>query len=193
MAISLAPGGRQARVAPVEFRDAVELYARGNGVHADVRWVPEPINAWSVEFTLKPGDPRLRSNDPADHKESVLLIEWVDPRREPDHPRRHLLRRHPATNALMPGYVPIELEALGVSGVVEWLERGSVLSGRGEFQDATDAAKQVLQRNAANREADRKQARDNADMRWRENRRAALGIPQIPVGIEFPVTQTKDD
>ena len=53
----------QSRVAPYEFRDAAELFARQYGGHGDIVWVAAPVNCWQVRFTLKPGDPRLRHPD----------------------------------------------------------------------------------------------------------------------------------
>ena len=172
------------RVAPYEFRDTAELFARRYGGHGDIVWVAAPVNCWQVRFTLKPGDPRLRHPDDGTHYEAVLLHEFVDPAREPTHPKIDSLPRD-HKNRLKPAFVAIELDDLGISGLQEILEKGSLLSGRGEFTSSEQAAKAVLDRHRNHRERTRQQLRDAARHRTLDDRRSLLDIPTVPVGIDL--------
>ena len=174
----------QSRVAPYEFRDTAELFARQYGGHGDIVWVAAPVNCWQVRFTLKPGDPRLRHPDNGTHFEAVLLHEFVDPDREPTHPKLDQLPRD-KRNRHKPAFVAIELDDLGTSGLQEILERGSLLSGRGEFTSAEQASKAVLDRHRNLRERTRQELRDASRHRTLDGRRKFLDIPQIPVGIDL--------
>lgn len=114
---------------PYEIRDAVEEWARGCGRHADIVYVPytdPPIP--QVRIELKPNDKRLKAwqEGDADEKpvETVELVEYDEEKK---------------------CYVGLDLHQLGPSGVVEFLERGNMWSGRGEFnslQEAVYAARQ---------------------------------------------------
>ena len=172
------------RVAPYEFRDTAELFARQYGGHGDIVWVAAPVNCWQVRFTLKPGDPRLRNPDDGTHFEAVLLHEFVDPAREPTHPKLDQLPRD-SRNRYKPAFVAIELDDLGTSGLQEILEKGSLLSGRGEFISSEQAAKAVLDRHRNHRERTRQQLRDAARHRALADRRSLLDIPTVPVGIDL--------
>ena len=174
----------QSRVAPYEFRYAAELFARQYGGHGDIVWVAAPVNCWQVRFTLKPGDPRLRHPDEGTHFETVLLHEFVDPEREPTHPKLDQLPRD-NKNRYKPAFVRIELDDLGTSGLQEILEKGSLLSGRGEFTSSEQAAKAVLDRHRNHRERTRQELRDAARYRALDDRSKFLDIPQVPVGIDL--------
>lgn len=173
------------RVAPVEFRDEAELFARNFGGHGDVVWVGAPINAWQVRLSLNAGDPRLQNPDSGTHFEAVTLHEWVDPRREPTHPKLDLLPRHSTTNEVVQGYVPLDLDEIGVSGMREILEKGSLLTGRGDYDSADRAIKAVSDRHRKLREQTKLDRQDLVRQRFKDERRRVLGIPQIPVGIDL--------
>ena len=174
------------RRAPVAISDAVELFARQHGGHGTIVWVPEPVRCWQVRLSLKPGDPRLRSDNDSTHFESVMLHEWLDPVATPSHPRVHLCRRHPHLKSrLMPCYVPIDLDELGASGVTAMLERGSILSGRGEFQSAEHALRVIMDRTRDIQINRRATQRDNARERTKDMRRQVLKIPFVNIGIDI--------
>lgn len=168
------------RPAPAEFRDAVELHARKSGAHADIVWVPEPVNMWQVRITLKPNDPRRRGDSGV---ETVELHEWLsaeewrtkDPRSAP----------RDAGGRIRAGYRSYELDELGVSGVVEILEKGSLTSGRGQFDSALEAANHVQERHKTSQERTRRSKRDDAKHTFLDQRRRVLKIPFLPVGIEL--------
>lgn len=175
---------RSSREAPWEYRDAVELWARQHGGHGDLVWFDAPINAWAVRLSLKPGDPRLRHPDEGTHLEQVLLHEWVDPRKTPDHPLRSRLRRG-AKNELRPGFVHHELDELGIEKIIETLDKGSLLTGRGEFKNGQDAFQKLQERNRALQDSVRKAAEDAALSRMQHYRHAIEGTPRTTVGIDL--------
>lgn len=177
------------RVAPVEFRDAVEEFARKSGTHGDILWVGPPISAWQVRLTLKPGDPRLRSDHPDDKYESVLLVEWVDPQKEPTNPLTKKLHRRDRWNRLLPAYVSVELDDLGVQGVLDILEKGSLMTGRGEFKSAEEAVKKTREANQSAKDIARRKARIEAGARARDVRRQLQKIPFHRVGIDLTQTE----
>tara|TARA_R110002074_G_scaffold11903_2_gene44243 strand:+ start:16361 stop:16717 length:357 start_codon:yes stop_codon:yes gene_type:complete len=115
----------------------------------------------------------------------VELHEWVDPSREPSHPKLDKLPRNARTNAVTPGYIPLELDEIGVSGLRELLEKGSLMSGRGEYESSEAATKAVVSQHRMLRETTEADQRDNARQRMKYGRRRALGIPMIPVGIDL--------
>ncbi len=123
--------------------------------------------------------------------ETVLLHRYVHPDSgHPSYPRDEpslvdRCRRDPRNNRRLPTNVPFELEELGVSGMVEILEKGSLLSGRGEYRSAEAAMHDHLDQErslrARTKSAAKQRARDTAVA----TRRRILKIPFIPVGIEF--------
>jgi len=169
------------RLAPPEFQDAVARFARDNGGQtAEIVWIPFEVNCWQVKLYLKADDPRRKFDDPGTHFEPVMLHEWVDPVGEPNHPRAHKL-----TNRNRPGFVSLELEELGVEGLLDILRKGSLMSGRGEYASAEHALKASLRRDEERREKMRLESKDKAVTRWRDKRRQALKIPFLPVEIEL--------
>lgn len=174
------------REAPMEFQRAVAAFARDHGGQsAEIIWIPYEVNCWQVKL-YKRGDDPSRSQDPGTHFEPVFLHEWVDPRTEPNHPR---LDRLPNRNR--PGYVSLELEELGVQGLVNILEKGSLLSGRGEYQSAEHALHASLKREQERSEKRQLAAKDSAVTRWKDKRRQALKIPFLPVEIELRSNKEK--
>lgn len=165
--------GSAGRIAPVEYRDAVELYAREFGRHADIVWIPE-IRTWQVRFTLMPDDP-LGGLEGEERFETVELV-------------RPGTRPHPRTGQPMPYMAPIELEELGVSGLLEYLRKGNTWSGRGEYRSQAEAERKIEEANRERSERRAREARQTAIDRAQEERRLITGQPQVPVGIDL--TQT---
>lgn len=171
------------RKAPADLRDGVELWARKHGRTADLRWYEAPMNCWAVMLGFRPGDPRLKAGEQA---EPVFLHEWRDAEWwAKNDPLR--ARRHPRSNRIMPAYRAYELDELGLSGILRILDRGDLLSGRGEFRSAAEAGRAQVEQYRAEKHRRRLFARDEAKHRASNdgNRRRRLKIPLIPVGIEF--------
>ena len=186
----LTLGRQPSRTAPAEYRDAVALYARNIGAGGDIVWVDDPVNCWQVRLTLDPSDPRCRLRDGQNY-EATELQQFVHPdSAHPCYPRHDprlldKLRRHPRSNRPLPGYVAYELGDLGVSGVLEILERGSLLTGRGEFGSAEEAMNAVLARQSASQERARAEKRQRARDVAVATRRRIFKIPFLPVEIDL--------
>ena len=173
---------RERRVAPAEIRDAVETWARTYGGHGDVVWVPR-AKTWQVRLTLRHGDPRLKGRD-SDVFETVELQEWWEPWQwEKYAPRR--ARRHASSNRVLPGYRAYELDELGATGIIEILEKGSLMSGRGEFKSAEEAMYRVRETHRKERERAQGELRQHATDRALDQRRQVLKIPFLPVGVDL--------
>ncbi len=114
---------------PYEFREAVELYARRSGRHGTIGW-----NGWTrcnvVEFTLKPDDPRLKA--------------WQEGKLKKEPKETILLHYQPKPGA---PYQAINLAELGVSGLVEMLEKANTWSGRGEYRSVVEAVQAAARHN----------------------------------------------
>ena len=171
----------RSRKAPAEIRDGVELWARKHGRTGDVKWYDAPMNCWAVRLGYRPNDPRAR--DGSKH-EVVFLHEWKSAEwwAENDSMRA---RRHHRTNRIMPAYRAFDLDELGLGGVIEFLDRGDLLSGRGEFSSAAEAGRVQVEKFRDEKHRRRREAQDNAAYRAKHDRRKFLNIPLIGVGIEF--------
>lgn len=149
---------------PAAVADAVEAWARTWGRTVRWQWVDHPgMHCWALHLSPMAGDPKLRAVQEGrwsaeDAEEHVLLVNSAE---------------------------PLDLEQYGAVGVVEWLERGNMRSGRGE---ANSLAEQIRRNREGRREraAKAKQgraawARDLA----REVRRQVLRIPLVRAGIDL--------
>lgn len=176
--------------APPEFADAVETYARQYGRHATMRFLPFPLNCWVIEFTLKANDPALlawrEGRLKEEPKEVVHLWEFVPAKPKGREPVEVKQLRQQAVKAgtRLDRYVGYKLSDLGVSGVVAFLEKGNTW-GRGRYASHEAAVKEQMDKKA---EADvlvAAEAKQNAIDRGMEQRRQALKIPYLGVGIDL--------
>lgn len=164
------------RRAPVEFADAVEEHFRKTGRHGRLYWVNNPP-MWVIKVTLRPDDGRLRawqegrlSEEPF---EQVELVEWKpDAVTLPD-------------GRVLPGYVGLPIEELGVSGLINFLEKGDVLSGQGEFESLSAAVAYQWKNQREEYNRARLEQRDSAVRRAKDRRRTLLKIPFLGVGIDL--------
>lgn len=166
---------------PAEFADAVELYARRRDRTGTLKFVPWPVNCWVVEFGLRSNDPRMalwKMGAAAEPPTDVVYL-WRDA--TPLEIARAKGRPH------MVGY---KLDELGVSGMLAFLERTDLASGRGEFNSLKQAMdEQDFKQQKAGEKAEsnaRQESRDVAE----DMRRQILGIPYHTVGIEFGSKET---
>jgi len=172
------------RPVPVDYAEAVEKWAREHGGHAKLKWLPSPMNCWAVILSYKVGDPRAM--DQQSEGEPVLLHDyWPASRWEKEAPSR--ARRHQKTGAIVHGYYAYELDELGVEGIIQRLDRGNMLSGRGEF--GTKTPEQVglgqVEKHKTTQARRLETARDDAGARARDIRRRTYKIPFLRVGISF--------
>lgn len=168
-------GGGEIRP-PVEYADAVEMYARQYGRHATMKFVPPPVNCWVVEFSLRSNDPRMKLSQQqlVEEEPKEVIYLWREVRGEnwmKDKPR----------------FVGYRLEELGVTGVIALLEKTNTW-GRGEYRSHAEAAKDQEYKAEKARERIEETHRREAVARGMDRRRQALEIPFLPVGIELPKT-----
>ena len=171
------------RLVPLEYSEAVERWARERGGHAKLKWLPPPMNCWAVILEYKVGDPRKRGQDDG---EPVLLHDyWTATEWAKRAPSR--ARRHPRTNAIMAGSYAYELDELGVEGIIARLDRGNILSGRGQFGHKTpeQIGLSRVEGHRGRMERLRDKKRDDAGARARDKRRTFLKIPFLRVGIDI--------
>ena len=171
--------------APVEYREVVAQWSRDHdGAGADIVWVTDPVNTWQIRLNLKTGDPRLQDRS-SDLFEAVLLHQWVHPDQDPLNPLKDRCRRHTRTNRLMPSYVALRLEELGIQGILTVLDKGSLMTGRGEFKSAEQCMKSVLDKKYSDHKKMVASKRQNVGDRSKDLRRTLFKIPFMSVGIEL--------
>jgi len=156
--------------APAEIADEVELWARQSGRHARLHFFPTRFRhgrivsgTWVVRLTLKAGDKRLSLYQQGKVAEPPTEDVWLH---EPDG---------------QGGYRALNLTDMGASGVREFLEKGNMWSGRGQFGSLEEQLRKVNQDNEAARQKNRADAKDQALVRTADRRRSALGIPFVGV------------
>ena len=176
MSIALLGGHGDIR-APVEFADAVELYARQHGRHATMKFVRPPVNCWVVEFELKAADPRLKAAQ-AQLTETPKEIVYV-------------WREERGKNWMKdkPRFVGYKLDELGVTGLIAFLEKTNTW-GRGEYKSHEAAAKDQADKAESSRERLAETHRKEAVARGMDQRRQALDIPFLPVGVDLNAPTT---
>lgn len=173
-------------VAPVEIADEVELYAREGGRHATLHFIPTLIRygrvvagTWLVKFTLRPDDKRMllyREGKVADPPTEDVWLHVADPE---------------APN----GYRPLDLAALGASGVRTFLEKGNTWSGRGAFKSLEEVAQEAMRQNEAMKAKHRADMKEANRYEQRDLRRSRLKIPYLRVGVDLskvPSTTSND-
>lgn len=173
-------------IAPAEFQEAVESWARQHGGHASLHYCGPPLNVWQVRLELHGNDPRRQSREPY---ETVELHQWTDPSDPGADPALLKRLKGQARDAGLKkpraAYVSYRLDELGATGIIQILEKGSLMSGRGEFKDAEDALRTVRRRQHDTQEKLRQELKDAAQYTARRTRRQVLKIPFLPVGIDL--------
>ena len=163
--------GRQRRElpqAPWEIQEEVELYARETGRHAKVYFVPG--GGWVVRFSL-------RSND----KRMILFQQGMAP--EP--PTEDVWLHKPKGGGRPMDFEPLDIHLMGPSGVREFLERGNMWSGRGEFSSLEEQLRNVRNKNEESRERHRANQKEENRHEQRDKRRHRFKLPFFPVGIDL--------
>lgn len=152
-------------VAPYQISDEVEDWARGRGRHASLEFIPT-LSCWAIRIELPPHHPSMKlykdglSQDARPPTEDVLLHEWSED---------------------LNGYVAMDIEQLGPSGIRELLEKGDTWSGRGEFASLTEAVEATIETNRRRRAEMQQYAQDVGEEMGAIHRRQALGLPFTPV------------
>lgn len=136
-----------------------------------MKFAPPPVNAWVIEMTLKSTDPRMKLVQAGLAEEPKEVI--------------YLWREIPGTAKDKARFVGYRLEELGVTGVIQFLEKDNSW-GRGQYRSLGEAVKHQEEKKEKALEKSEADHRDNAIRRGMEHRRQALGIPFLPVGINLP-------
>ena len=159
----MAPSDRRVSI-PWDIKDAVELWAREKrGTHGKIEW-NTVLNCAVIDFDLKADDPRMRA-----YQEGRLK-----------HEPKESIPLHYQKEGGGPFY-PINLAELGVSGLMEMLDRANTWSGRGEFKSTMAAIAATERKNDALKQSIRDAARDNARERAKDMRRQIFGLPVVSV------------
>lgn len=167
-------GAPRAHSAPVDVREAVELWARQNrGTHGTVVW-NTVMNCWEIQFELKAEDPRMKAW--RDGKLRVKPMEPVFLHRQ----------KRAADGTPTPHWEGVPLEELGVSGVLRWLDEGNTWSGQGRYRSFDQACKAADDHNEALKGMIAKEAEINAGLRARDDRKRILKTPwtTVPANLE---------
>jgi len=156
-------------VCPVDVADEVELYARETNRHATCKFVPTKMGAkgrilegtWRVDMTLHPEDKRNVTFQEGRMAERPVEEIWL-----------HV--ENPESTGWQDRYIPLNIHELGASGVRQFLEKGNVHSGRGEFASLEDAIRRADEINEAKQQKQEQEAEDRVRRRARDRRRSRL-------------------
>lgn len=151
---------------PQEIEDAVILWARSYNREAKVGY-HRIMKCHAIQLSAPADDPKWAAY--RDGKLKQAPHEFIP------------LNRQDASGH----YVPIALEELGASGIVQMLEEANMWSGRGEYDDVAGAAQAVIARNAAHREEQAAAVEEAAKESAWLHRRGVFGLPQTSVGIDL--------
>ncbi len=156
------------RRAPVAFQDAVELHFRKSGRHARIVWIPIPVKQWQVRVTMRPGDPALAAwqagEAPEEPVETIEIVYFDDEART---------------------YRGYELDEIGVSGLIEMLEKADSWSGRGRFGSIPQAMHYQVQSQKEHKDKLKKYLRGEVEAAARSIQHIIKKEPFLTVGIDF--------
>ena len=163
-------------IPPVEIADEVEKYAREHGRHGSLRFVPtvlkgrRPVKGtWRVELSLRMNDQRRELYQTGAVPEEPAEIIWLH---EPD-------PKSPT------GYRPYDIMQMGAGGVRQFLEKGNMWSGRGQYTSLEQQITEIDEHNETVRRKNYEAAKLANRQMQEDRRRARWKIPFIPVLISF--------
>jgi hypothetical protein len=161
---------------PVEIADEVELYARQSDRHATLHFIPLVTlgnrviaGTWMARFTLRSDDKRILLYQEGKIDEPPTEDVWF----------------HVADPESPNGFRPLDILQMGVTGVREFLDRGNLLSGRGEFTSLEDQLLHSREHNRQVRTKHRAEQKALNRLAVRDKRRWWLKIPFLRVGIDL--------
>ena len=164
---------------PVGVADEVELWARESGRHGTLQFVPTLLagqraveGTWMVRLSLRENDKRMQL-----YKQGLA----------PEPPTEDVWLHEPDPESPT-GYRPYNLEDLGAGGVRQFLDKGNLWSGRGQFGSKTieQLARDAIEKNRNAGQVAKSAAREECLLKLRDDRRWRLKIPFLPVGVSFP-------
>lgn len=173
-------------VAPVDIADEVEHWARLHGRHASIQFVPTQFfhgrifnGSWVVRLTLRSNDKRLLAYQQGKVAEEPMEDVWLQvPNPKANQPIGTTgLRELP--------FLPLDLHQMGASGVREFLERGDMWSGRGEFRSLEQQMRMARDARAIDKYRHRERHKNSVREKMLEWRRRLFKIPLHRVGIDL--------
>lgn len=166
-----AYGRRQTRpIPPASVADAVAVYFRNSGRRAVTEWHPL-LKCFVVKVSRKVDDPVMR-----------LVREG---KKSEDEVMEAIPLHDPVAGQAMT-FRALDLEQMGPSGILRWLEEKDMWSGRGKYQSPHDAVAEADRETEA-RQAEKEQAGDERarEILRRTMRKHGLSAPQVSVGIQL--------
>lgn len=174
-------------LAPAEYKDAVELYARETGRHGDLVFIPTETRlgkvvrgTWLARFTLRDSDPLLGLSQRQEVAKTPTEDVWFhtpNPLEGQPIPGTHGLRE--------PAFKPLSIQEMGVSGIRTFLQKGNMWSGRGQYNSLEEQVQKVREQNKEAKEKNRSDAKEANRFDQRDRRRSRFKVPFIRVGIDL--------
>lgn len=155
---------------PAWFSDAVEKWARGWGRHATTRWEPR-VGCYVSHLSRMASDPVL-ARHPDNEGEPIYWHEF-----------KPGIRPHPVlgTARMIGGFKPMDIEQMGESGVLEYLNKHNAWSGTGEFASLDAAADAVVAANDKRVQEQQQKLREVTSELLKDAMRKARGHAQASV------------
>jgi len=171
---------------PPEIAEEVELYARKSGRTGTLHFVP--FGGWFVRFSRLCDDPRMRLYQEGQIPEPPTEDVWI----HVDNPKAG---RPDGRGGHESPYIALDIYQMGAQGVREFLERGSVWSGRGMYASHEDALRKAEAHNEMRQSRNRQNAKETSRFRQRDKRRWRFKIPFLrPLNgwLDLKRSQPKD-
>lgn len=166
--------------APPDIKEEVELYAREYGRTGSIVFYPTIVRGktpftgtWVVELSLRCNDKRMLAYQDGRASKPPVERVWLH---EPN-PRAGQIG---AYGRELP-YIPLNLVEIGRGGVRQFLERGNLWSGRGQYRTLEEQVKAVEAANEEARIKFREEQKFANRKEQREKRAWRFGIPVVPV------------
>lgn len=194
MSVSVLRGGLPK--APHELQDEVELYARESGRTATLHFFMGC--GWFVRFSLRCNDKRMlafQQGMAAEPPTEDVFFHVPNPKEHDGLSLSELkamdipvlwsvvgFDKH--KRCRMP-FIPLDIQQMGPSGIRQFLEKGNMWSGRGEFDSLTEQLRKAREKNKAVREKRKEDARQEARKFARDQRGRRFKVPTVPVLMDF--------
>jgi hypothetical protein len=153
---------------PSEIRDAVASWARQWGRHGSIAF-NHALKCAVIELSLKEDDPRLKP-----WKEGKLS-------HEPKECIPLHFQKPMGDGTKSVHYFPLNLDELGVTGIIEMLNRGNTWSGTGEYRSFKEAAQIMGEHNEKLKAQIKDAAIEEGRLRARDMKRQVFGLPLVSV------------
>jgi len=175
---------------PWELQDTVELYARESGRHAKLHLIPG--GGYFARLTLRDSDKRLslvQSGKTEELHEDVWFnvpnpnqVDGVSLAQLKSMGLPFLWPMISMVNGrCRQNYLPLDVRAMGVEGIKEFLERGNMWSGRGEFNSPEEQLRKAREWKKDEQAKFKAFHNDENRMEQRSKRRWRFKIPFVPV------------